>query len=319
MAKKLIVAISEVFRTEHYAYRTEETYLKWIKRFIGFNRNRHPRELGAEEIQRFLSYLAVEVQVSASSQNQALSAVLFLYKKVLGIDLPWMDDIVRAKRPVRVPIVMTRNEVVRVLECMHGNHWLMASLLYGSGLRLIECLSLRIQDIDFEYLQLVIRGGKGNKDRHTVLPKKLLSHLEHQMKYVRGLLRRDIEAGMNGASLPYAIDRKYRGAALSWKWQYLFPASKYAYNSHNSSFRRHHAHSSGLSRAVKSAVDKSGINKRASSHTFRHSFATHLLESGSDIRTVQELLGHSDVKTTQIYTHVLQRGGRGVRSPLDFS
>jgi len=193
----------------------------------------------------------------------------------------------------------------------------MANLLYGSGLRLVECLRLRLQDLDFEYHQLTVRGGKGNKDRHTILPEKLVPHLEHQMGYVRGVLERDIEAGKNGVSLPYAIDHKYKSASLSWKWQYIFPASSYAYINHNQSLRRHHAHSSGLSRSIKAAVDRSGINKRATSHTFRHSFATHLLEGGSDIRTVQELLGHSDVKTTQIYTHVLRRGGQGVRSPLD--
>lgn len=317
MAKKLIVAIRERFRTEHYAYRTEETYIKWIKRFISFYNNKHPRDLGPEEVQEFLNHLAIVGRVSASSQNQALSAILFLYKKVLRIELPWMNEIVRARRPIRVPVVMTREEVGRVLECLNGVHWLMASLLYGSGLRLVECLRLRIQDIDFDYLQLTVRGGKGNKDRHTVLPEKLISHIQHQMNYVRGLLKRDIAAGNNGVSLPGAIARKYKTAALTWKWQYLFPASRYAYISHNQSLRRHHAHSSGLSRAVKGAVDQSGINKRATSHTFRHSFATHLLERGCDIRTVQELLGHSDVKTTQIYTHVLQRGGNAVRSPLD--
>jgi len=317
MAKRLVDGIREVFRTEHYAYRTEETYLKWIKRFIQHNGNRHPRELGAEEIQAFLTHLAVDVRVSASSQNQALSSLLFLYKKVLGIDLPWMDEIVRAKRPSRVPVVMTRAEVTRVLSCLHGKHWLMASILYGSGLRLVECLRLRIQDIDFEYLQITVRGGKGNKDRLTVLPETLVSHIEHQMAYVKGVLERDIARGRNGVSTPNAIARKYKNAPLSWKWQYLFPASRYAYITHNQRLRRHHEHASGLSRAVKNAVVESGINKRASSHTFRHSFATHLLDRGCDIRTVQELLGHSDVKTTQIYTHVLKRGGHAVRSPLD--
>lgn len=317
MGRKLVKVINEVFRTEHYAYRTEETYLKWIKQFIGFHGNKHPRELGSTHIQQYLSQLATNRHVAASTQNQALSAILFLYKKVLGIDLPWMDDIVRARRPVRVPIVMTRQEVGRVLACLDGRHWLMASLLYGSGLRLIECLRLRLQDVDFEYLQLTVRGGKGNKDRHTVLPESLVSHIEHQVVHVKGVLSRDIAKDRNGVSLPQAVNRKYKNAALNWKWQYLFPASKYAYPHHNNGLRRHHAHSSGLSRAVKSAVEESGINKRATSHTFRHTFATHLLERGCDIRTVQELLGHSDVKTTQIYTHVLKRGGHAVRSPLD--
>ena len=317
MGKKLIEVISEVFRSEHYAYRTEETYLYWIRRFISFYGNRHPRDLGKKEIQGFLNHLAMKSRVSASTQNQALSAILFLYKKVLEIDLPWMDDIVRARQPTRIPVVMTRAEVARVLACLEGRYWLMASVLYGSGLRMIECLRLRVQDLDFEYLQLSVRGGKGNKDRFTVLPERLIPGLESQLDNVRRLMKKDIELGRNGVSLPYAIDRKYRAASNSWKWQYLFPSGKYAYINHNQSRRRHHSHTSGLSRAVKAAVEESGINKRATTHTFRHSFATHLIERSCDIRTVQELLGHADVKTTQIYTHVLKRGGNAVRSPLD--
>ncbi|MDH3621520.1 MAG: integron integrase [Gammaproteobacteria bacterium] len=317
MAKKLVDAISEVCRTEHYAYRTEETYLKWIKRFIAFHGNKHPREMGAEEVQNFLTNLAVERKVSASSQNQALSAILFLYKKVLDIDLPWMVDVVRAKRSRRVPIVLSRSEVQKVLACMSGKTWLMASLCYGSGLRLIECLRLRIKDIDFDYLQVTVRDGKGSKDRVTVLPEQLVPAIKRQMEDVRQVMEQDIELGKNGVSLPEAIDRKFKKASQSWPWQYLFPSIKYAFISHNESMRRHHAHASVLSRAVKTAVDDAGINKRATTHTFRHSFATHLLERGCDIRTVQELLGHSDLKTTQIYTHILKRGGNAVRSPLD--
>jgi len=277
MAKRLIEEARDVFRAHHYSYRTEVTYIKWIKRFIKYHGNRPPRELGPAEIQAFLTDLATRGRVSASTQNQALSSLLFLYKKILKIDLPFLDEIVRAKRPKRVPIVMTRSEAAKVLSCMQGRYWLMASLLYGSGLRISECLQLRVQDIDFTdftYLQ-------------------------------------------QGASLPEAIDRKYVNAALSWRWQYIFPSSKYAFIRRNMGRRRHHAHPSGLSRAVKIAVEESGINKRATAHTFRHSFATHLIESGYDIRTVQELLGHTNVKTTQIYTHVLQRGGHAVRSPLD--
>ncbi|RZV36672.1 MAG: integron integrase [Chromatiales bacterium] len=317
MAKKLVEAISEVCRTEHYAYRTEETYLKWIKRFIAFHGNKHPREMGADEVQNFLTHLAVERKVSASSQNQALSAILFLYKKVLGIDLPWMVDVVRAKRSRRMPVVLTRSEVQRVLSCMSGQKRLMASLCYGSGLRLVECLRLRIKDIDFEYLQITIRDGKGAKDRVTVLPEQLVPDIERQMEDVRQIMEQDIALGKNGVSLPDAIDRKIKKASLSWPWQYLFPSVKYAFITHNESMRRHHAHASVLSRAVKTAVNAAGINKRATTHTFRHSFATHLLERGCDIRTVQELLGHTDLKTTQIYTHILKRGGNAVRSPLD--
>ncbi len=317
MTRKLIDVVSETFRVEHYAYRTEETYLHWIKRFISFHGNKHPKELGAGEIQQFLSNLATKQHVSASTQNQALSAILFLYKKVLQVDLPWMDEIVRARRSKNIPIVMTRAEVSRVLACMRGRYWLMASLLYGSGLRMAECLRLRIQDIDFEYLQLSIRGGKGQKDRFTILPEKLIPDIKHQMDAVRRLMDRDVSLDKNGVSLPNAIDKKYKTASHAWQWQYLFPSDRYAFIRHNESLRRHHLHASGLSRAVKSAVRESGIHKRATTHTFRHSFATHLMERGCDIRTVQELLGHSDVKTTQIYTHVIGRGGNAVRSPLD--
>jgi len=317
MARKLMDVVSETFRVEHYAYRTEETYIYWIKRFICFHGNKHPKELGAEEIQEFLSHLATKQHVSASTQNQALSSILFLYKKVLDVDLPWMNEIVRARRPKTIPIVLTRAEVTQVLACMQGRYLLMASMLYGCGLRMTECLRLRIQDVDFEYLQLSIRGGKGQKDRFTVLPEKLIPDMEYQMGTVRQLMNRDMALNKNGVSLPYAIDRKYKTAARSYQWQYLFPSDRYAFIRHNESRRRHHAHASGLSRAVKAAVTESGINKRATTHTFRHSFATHLMERGCDIRTVQELLGHSDVKTTQIYTHVIKRGGNAVRSPLD--
>ena len=317
MAKMLMAAVRNTLRTHHYSYRTEESYLKWIRRFILFNGNRHPRDMGATEIQRFLSDLAVRGKVSASTQNQALSSILFLYRKVLQIDLPWMDDIVRAKRPVRVPVVMTRDEVALVLGAMSGKYWLMASILYGSGLRLVECLRLRVQDIDFDYLQINVRDGKGSKDRRTILPENLIPHIEQQLVRVRGIHERDIRKGLAGVSLPYAIDRKYRNAANDWKWQYVFPSSSYAYIQSNLRHRRHHAHSSGLSRAVKIAVRETGINKRATCHTFRHSFATHLLEHGYDIRTVQELLGHANVSTTMIYTHVIKRGGHAVRSPFD--
>jgi len=313
----LFETIRETFRLHHYSYRTEQTYLKWIQRFIRFHDRRHPRELGASEIQAFLSSLAVDGHVSASTQNQALNAILFLYRKVLQIDLPWMEDIVRAKRPQRIPVVLDQSEVAAILKAMRGRHWLMASLLYGSGIRLTECLRLRVQDIDFEYLQLTVRDGKGGKDRRTMLPESLVVHLQRHLEWVRSVHEHDLEHDLPGVSLPWAIDRKYVSAAREWKWQYLFPASRYAFIRDNYGNRRHHLHPSVLSRAVKLAVRQANIAKRVSCHTFRHSFATHLIEMGYDIRTVQELLGHSDVKTTMVYTHVLQRGGKAVRSPVD--
>jgi integron integrase len=317
MAMRLMDEVRRAFRTRHYSFRTEESYIKWIRQFILFHDKRHPRNLGAAEIQQFLSHLAVDRNVAASTQNPALSALLFLYQKVLSLEFPFLDEVVRAKRPVRVPIVLTRKEVSSILDAMSGVHWLMASLLYGSGLRLAECLRLRVQDVDFEYLQLTIREGKGGKDRRTILSESLKPHIEKQMKCVRSVHANDRRRGLPGVSLPFAIDRKNRGAARDWKWQYLFPSSRYALIHSNNSRRRHHAHPSALARAVKVAVGDSHINKRATCHTFRHSFATHLLESGYDIRTVQELLRHSNVQTTMIYTHVVKRGGRAVRSPFD--
>ncbi len=317
MEKTLFSVFRDTCRTHHYSYRTEESYLKWVRRFIHFHGGRHPRDMGAPEAQAFLTHLATEGHVSASTQNQALSAILFLYRKVLDIELPWMDDIVRAKRPVRVPTVLTRDEVARVLRCLQGRDWLMTALLYGSGLRQIECLRLRVQDVDFDYLQLTVRDGKGNKDRRTMLAESLVPHLRRHLEWLRSVHEQDLAAGRPGVSLPYAIQRKYVSAARDWRWQYLFPASRYAYIAENNGPRRHHLHPTALARAVKLAVQQSGIDKRASCHTFRHSFATHLIESGYDIRTVQELLGHADVRTTMVYTHVLKRGGRAVKSPAD--
>ena len=317
MAARLMDEVRKTFRLHHYSYRTEETYVKWIKRFIIFHDKQHPRDMGAREVQQFLTDLAVRGHVAASTQNQALSALLFLHQKVLELDLPWLDEIVRAKRLVRIPVVMTRTEVGRVLDALTGTHWLMASLLYGSGLRLAECLRLRVQDLDFEYLQLTIRDGKGAKDRRTILSESLIPQVKQHLRFVSGIHKEDLRRNLPGVSLPYAIDRKYKGASHDWKWQYLFPSSRYAFIRNNNGIRRHHAHPSALGRAVNTAVRTSGISKRATCHTFRHSFATHLLESGYDIRTVQELMGHANVNTTMIYTHVIRRGGRAVRSPLD--
>jgi integron integrase len=317
MAAKLMDEIRRAMRLHHYSFETEKSYTQWIRRYILFHGKRHPRELGARDIENYLSHLATTVKVSASTQNQALSALLFLYKKVLDQDLPWLNEIVRAKRPTRVPTVLSRREVARILDAMQGKYWLMASLLYGSGLRIIECLRLRIKDFDFDHLQLTIRDGKGHKDRRTMMPEKLIPHIRQQMNHVRSIYDEDIRKGRPSVSIPYAIDRKYKSAPRDWNWQYLFPSGSYGYIRFHSEQRRHHTHPSALNRAVKIATRKTGIAKQASCHTFRHSFATHLLESGYDIRTVQELLGHSHVNTTMIYTHVIKRGGRAVRSPLD--
>lgn len=317
MAKRLEAQFRDVIRTHHYSFLTGRTYWGWVRRFILFHNKKHPRDMGVDEIRRFLSYLAVQGKVSASTQNQALSSLLFLYKKVLEIDLPFVEDVVRAKRPVRVPVVLTQAEVASVLRAMQGKYWLMAKLMYGGGLRLNECLRLRVQDIDQDMLQITVRTGKGAKDRYTILPESELSHIEHQLDVVRSIFEKDLREKRYGVSIPQAIDRKFPGARTDWKWQFLFPSNRYAYIYHNQSVRRHHAHSTSFTRALKRAVDIAGIQKRVSSHTLRHSFATHLIEQGYDIRTVQELLGHAQVQTTEIYTHVLKRGGHAVKSPLD--
>ena len=297
--------------------RTEEAYVGWIRRFILANGKRHPRSLGALEIEAFLTRLATEGKVAASTQNQALSGLLFLYREVLGIELPWMEEIRRAKRPQRLPVVLTREEVRALFDELDGLDWLMASLLYGSGLRLMECIRLRVKDLDFGRGELTVRQGKGGKDRRTMLPARLRDPLQAQLREVRRVHRRDLDAGFGEVWLPDALARKYLGAAREWAWQYVFPARRRSADPRTGVVRRHHADESALQRAVKSAVRRAGIDKPATCHTLRHSFATHLLEDGYDIRTIQELLGHKDVATTQIYTHVLNRGGGGVLSPLD--
>ncbi len=314
---KLLDELRQVMRARHYSYRTEESYVHWARRYILFHSKRHPKDMGAGEINTFLSHLAVDAQVSAATQNQALAALLFLYKEVLKVDVPWMDGVIRAKRSQRLPEVLTKREVKAILEHMPPAKRLMAGLLYGSGLRLKECLSLRVKDLDLERREVMVRDGKGGKDRVTVLPKSLVPALREHLKKHKAWFEGVLAEGRARVSLPDALARKYPNAPNEWKWQYLFPAPKLSKDPRTGEIKRHHLNETVLQRAVKEAVRASGVTKNVSCHTFRHSFATHLLEDGYDIRTVQELLGHSDVSTTMIYTHVLNRGGRGVKSPAD--
>jgi integron integrase len=292
-------------------------YVAWIRRYILFHGKRHPAEMGAPEMTRFLTALVVDQRVSASTQNQALSALLFLYRDVLELDVPWLDGVVRARRPQRLPVVLTRAEVRAVLERLTGAPRLMAHLLYGSGLRLLECCRVRVQDVDFGANQIVVRGGKGDKDRVTMLPLSVKTDLARHLDTVRQQHRRDLGRSAGWVELPTALARKYPNAGREWVWQWIFPATRIYVERATGQRRRHHLHESVLQRAVKEAVLTAGVRKRAGPHTFRHSFATHLLEDGHDIRTVQELLGHRDVSTTMIYTHVLNRGPVAVRSPVD--
>src|SRR5712691_5801840 len=306
---RLFDRVREAARIRHYSRRTERAYLAWIRRFIFFHGKRHPAEMGAPEITKFLSSLAVEGNVAASTQNQALSALLFLYRDVLEQDLPWLDDVVRAKRPVRLPVVLTREEVRTLLIHMRGVPRLMAILLYGAGLRLLECARLRVKDVDFARNQLTVRGGKGDKDRMTMLPAVVKTELTRHLELAKQQHEADLRHGAGWVELPSALSRKYPNAGREWPWQWVFPATRIYVERATGQRRRHHLHESVLQRAA--------IPKRATCHTFRHSFATHLLEDGHDIRIVQELLGHRDVTTTMIYTHVLNRGPAGVRSPAD--
>ncbi len=314
---RLLDQVRDAIRRRHYSYRTEETYVHWIRRFIFFTGKRHPRELGAAEVTAFLNHLASERHVAASTQNQALSALLFLYKEVLGAPLPWLDGLERAKRPVRMPTVLTAEEVRRLLARMHGTKKLMASLLYGAGLRLRECLKLRVKDVDFGYRQILVRDGKGGKDRVTMLPEPLIEPLKAQLEGAKRLHERDLREGCGDVELPDALARKYPGAAYEWGWKFVFPSYKRSVDPRTGVIRRHHVYENYLIRGVKDAARAAGIAKHVSCHTLRHSFATHLLEAGYDIRTVQELLGHVSVETTMIYTHVMNKGGRGVNSPLN--
>lgn len=314
---QLLDRVREAVRTRHYSIRTEEAYIRWIRDYILFFNKRHPQELSIKEIGIFISHLAVKRDVAASTQNQALSALLFLYREVLDQPIEWVDDIERAKKPKRLPLVLTKDEVRAVLSHLRAEMWLMASLLYGSGLRLMECVRLRVKDIDFAQLQITVREGKGNKDRVTMLPSSLVEPMQRQLERVKALHQIDVQVGFGHVYLPHALARKYLHADQEWGWQYAFPASKRSCDPRIGRQRRHHIGETTLQKAVKSAVRAAGINKPASCHTFRHSFATHLLEAGYDIRTIQELLGHADLSTTMIYTHVLNKGGRGVKSPLE--
>jgi len=315
--KKLLDQVRDVIRHKHYSIRTEQAYVSWIKRYILFHDKCHPKDMGAPEIEAFLTHLAVEKHVAASTQNQALSALLFLYGEVLGKDLDFPIDSIRAKRPKRLPTVLTKEETLRVIGCMSGTYQLTAKLLYGSGLRLMECLRLRVKDVDFAQRQIIVRDGKGMKDRVTMLPDSVVTPLQERLQRVKRLHEQDLAKGYGSVYLPFALERKYPNANREWIWQYVFPSSRLSKDPRTSILRRHHVSESSVQKAVNRAVHLAGISKHVTCHTFRHSFATHLLENGYDIRTVQELLGHKDVKTTMIYTHVLNRGPLAVRSPLD--
>jgi integron integrase len=314
---KLLDRLREALRSRHYSRRTEETYCHWVKRFIYFHNVRHPAEMAEAEINAFLTHLAVKEKVSASTQNQALSALLFLYRHVIGREVGELGEVIRDRKPTRLPVVMTREEVKAVLANLSADKWLMASLLYGAGLRLMECLRLRVQDIDFSRNEILVRDGKGAKDRITMLPESVKAPLQEHLKKVMAIHERDLADGWGRVLMPDALDRKYPNAPKEWRWQWVFPQDNRWKNTKTGEEGRRHVHESIIQKAVAGAVRKAGLTKRATCHTFRHSFATQLLQSGYDIRTVQELLGHKDVKTTMIYTHVLNRGGKGVKSPVD--
>ncbi|MCX6170592.1 MAG: integron integrase [Ignavibacteriales bacterium] len=314
---KLLDQVRITLRTNHYSRKTEESYTSWIKQFIIFNNKTHPQELGPEEIKNFITHLAVKRHVSSSTQNQALQGILYLYKNILKKEVGWIDDIKHAARVKHLPVVFSKSEVIKIFEHLEGIPRLVVSLLYGGGLRLAECLGLRVKDIDFDYKQIIVRDGKGEKDRHTVLPMSIQTELKRHLNEVYKQHKKDLNSGKGETILPYALKRKYPNAGKEFGWQYVFPADKFIKDKESGLLFRYHLHESTIQRAVKEAINNAGVNKPGSPHTFRHSFATHLLENGSDIRTIQELLGHQSVKTTMVYTHVLNRG-IGVKSPLDY-
>ncbi|MBU1187772.1 MAG: integron integrase [Gammaproteobacteria bacterium] len=317
MAEKLLDRLRRVIRTRHYSYRTEQAYVHWAKRFILFHNKQHPTQLGKEAVEAFLSHLAVTRNVSPSTQNQALCAILFLYKHVLEIELSWLDEVVRATQRKRVPVVLDKMEIQAIFGILRSPHDRIVGLMYGSGLRVNEALRLRVKDIDFERKELIVRSGKGNKDRVTVLADRCIEGLREQIDKSLNIARTDRDQGRGGVLLPYALDRKYPNAQFEPAWQYIFPAAKISRDPQTGRWGRHHLLDQSVQRAVKAAARQCAIVKRVTCHAFRHSFATHLLESGADIRTIQQLLGHTDVRTTMIYTHVVQRGALGARSPLD--
>lgn len=314
---RLLDRVRAAIRVRHYSIRTEDAYVDWVRRYILFHGKRHPADMGADEVAAFLSDLAVNRQVSASTQNQAKAALLFLYKQVLQQDLPWLSEVVAAKQSRRLPVVLTQREVRELLLYMDGTMWLAASLLYGTGMRLLECLRLRVKDVEFERREIIVRKGKGNKDRVTVLPENLIEPLKAQIAKAQALHQKDLDAGLGEVYLPDALTVKYPGAARAWGWQYVFPSPVLSIDPRSNKQRRHHIYEQSVQKAVGLAARRAQITKPCTPHVLRHSFATHLLQAGYDIRTVQELLGHTDIKTTMIYTHVLNKGGRGVLSPLD--
>ncbi len=315
--RKLLDQVRDAIRLRNYSIRTENSYVDWIERFIRFHQLRHPAEMNSPEIESFLTWLAVEQNVAPSTQNQALSALLFLYRQVLQLELTGSIDAIRAQKDKRLPTVLTKAEVHQIFTHLTGVHQLMARLLYGTGMRLLECFRLRVKDVDFGRHQILLRDTKGNADRITLLPHSLVGPLQQQLHSVQLLHHQDLAQGYGRVYLPYALARKYPNAASEWVWQYIFPATRLSVDPRSGAVQRHHADESALQKAVRQARQAARLNKRVTPHVFRHSFATHLLESGYDIRTVQELLGHKDIKTTQIYTHVLNRGPSAVRSPLD--
>jgi integron integrase len=315
--KKLMERVSDALRTKHYSYRTEQTYTDWIKRYIIFHKKRHPKDMGENEIRAFIAHLTTERKVAASTSNQALSAILFLYRIVLQVEIKLPPDLSSASRPKRLPTVLTHAEAIQIINHMRGVPRLMTKILYGSGLRVMECMRLRVKDIDFDNHQIIVRGGKGDNDRATILPDSIIPELKQLLQDGKALHQKDLAEGYGETILPNALEAKYTSATKEWAWQFIFPASQRSVDPLTGVIRRHHLDETVPQKAIREAAKIAGINKQVSPHTFRHSFATHLLQNGYDIRTVQELLGHKDVKTTMIYTHVLQRGGLAVKSPLD--